>query len=447
VTSATRGPVTVGLDIGTTAVKAVAVAEDGTVVDRCRVAHPVRVPGPRTMEHDARRAWWQGPRRAVSAVAAGHRVLAVGTAAMVPSLTTVGPRGVPTGPGVLYGDERAGATAGLPDLAPLLAWAASTSPEARGYWPAQAVASVALGGPAVVDGAVVGGSPGLLHGSRWDHEALAALGVALDRLPAIVPMGTAVGTVGPTGGAAAGAVLAGGTVDALCEQLVAGADQVGDVLVVAGATLVVWVVTDQWVEVPGLWSVPHTTAGLVLVGGPSNAGSLFVDWVRRLVGQRGWLEPVRPADAVGVPVWLPYPRGERVPLHDPGRRAAVLDLDAGQGADAVVWAALEAPGFVARRIVDRSGLPARRVVATGGLARSAAWTEAVADATGLPVDVVAVSEGGALGAAHVARVAAGLAGSFDEGRRWAASARRVEPDERWRPAVDQRYRRFTDLAG
>lgn len=439
---------TVGVDIGTTAVKAVAVSEDGTVVDRCRVSHAVRVDGPGVMEHDARRAWRLGPRRAVATVATGRRVAAVGMAAMVPSLTPVDRRGTPVGPGVLYGDQRAGSGAGLPDLAPLLSWAAAAAPAADGYWPAQAVASVALGGAPVVDGAVVGGSPGLLRGSDWDPEALARLGAAVERLPAIVPMGAVAGTVGRHGGDACGAVLAAGTVDALCEQLVAGADQVGDVLVVAGSTLVVWVVTDHWVEVPGLWSVPHTTAGRVLVGGPSNAGALFVDWVRRLLGRRGsWVEPDRPADPSAVPVWLPYPRGERVPLHDPGRRAALVDLDAGHDAEAVAWAALEASGFVVRRILERSGLPARRVVVTGGLARSARWAGAVADATGLPVDVVPVAEGGALGAAHVARVAAGLAESFGIGRQWAGVARRVEPDERWEAAAARRYRRFVELSG
>ena len=60
------GEITVGLDIGTTSIKAVAVAADGTVAARARIPHEVRVPEPECLEHDARRAWWRNPRRALS---------------------------------------------------------------------------------------------------------------------------------------------------------------------------------------------------------------------------------------------------------------------------------------------------------------------------------------------------------------------------------------------
>jgi xylulokinase len=70
---------------------------------------------------------------------------------------------------------------------------------------------------------------------------------------------------------------------------------------------------------------------------------------------------------------------------------------------------------------------------------------AVADATGLPVDVVAVPEGGALGAAYLARVAAGLEDSADDAARWARTGHRVEPDPRWVGPVAERYERFRGL--
>ena len=78
--------------------------------------------------------------------------------------------------------------------------------------------------------------------------------------------------------------MGGGTIDAMGEQIVAGADAAGDVLIICGATLITWGVVDEWAEVPGLWTIPHTAAGMTMVGGPSNAGGLFVDRVRRLGG-------------------------------------------------------------------------------------------------------------------------------------------------------------------
>ena len=53
--------VTIGIDIGTTAVKAVAADEDGHVVARTRIPHQLRVPAPDRLEHDADEAWLRGP--------------------------------------------------------------------------------------------------------------------------------------------------------------------------------------------------------------------------------------------------------------------------------------------------------------------------------------------------------------------------------------------------
>ena len=56
------GAVTVGVDVGTTSVKALAVDEEGAVVARSRVPHSVVAPEPDILRHDARRAWRAGPR-------------------------------------------------------------------------------------------------------------------------------------------------------------------------------------------------------------------------------------------------------------------------------------------------------------------------------------------------------------------------------------------------
>src|SRR5579864_4980383 len=75
--------VTVGVDIGTTSVKAVAVDADGTIVARSRIPHRLRVPAPDRMEHNANRAWRNGPARALAALG-DVEPRGVGLAAMVP---------------------------------------------------------------------------------------------------------------------------------------------------------------------------------------------------------------------------------------------------------------------------------------------------------------------------------------------------------------------------
>src|SRR5471030_2836398 len=97
--------VTVGIDIGTSSVKAVAADADGTVVASARIPHSFSVPAPLRFEHDARVAWFDGPRAALDALGAVDAV-GVSVAAMVPSLTAVDSDGVACAAGLLYGDER-----------------------------------------------------------------------------------------------------------------------------------------------------------------------------------------------------------------------------------------------------------------------------------------------------------------------------------------------------
>lgn len=250
-------------------------------------------------------------------------------------------------------------------------------------------------------------------------------------------MGAVVGEV-----RGSGAALATGAIDALCEQIVAGADRDGDVLVMCGTTLIVWTTISEPRQMPGLWTIPHTTPGKSQIGGASNAGGLFLGWVDRVVAQADptAIEPGR------VPVWSPYLRGERSPLHDPDRRGLLEALDLTHDAAALRRAAYEASGFVVRQVIELSAAPVSRIVATGGGTRVGPWLQAIADATGRPVEVSAVAEGAALGAAFLARMAAGLETTIADAARWVRTERVVEPDPAWAAAVEDRYHRFLQMA-
>jgi xylulokinase len=433
---------TVGIDIGTTSVKGVVVDGRGVIVDRVRVPHPVNVPTPDRFEHDANRAWRAGPRRALAKLAA-HRPRAVAVSSMVPSLTAVDRAGRAVTPGLLYGDGRGregverSSASDAGEVVGFLRWAAAAAPDAPGYWPAPAVANFALGREAVIDIGTGFTSSPLFGGSGWDAEVAASCGVGTDRLPRIEMMGTAAGRV--RGG---DIVLAVGGIDAMCEGMVSDGKHAGDVLVNCGTTLIPWLYTSSHVDAPGLWSMPTMTPGMWSAGGPSNAGGLFLGWVERLVG------PVRAGDVAepaNVPVWVPYVRGERVPHHDPHRRASLHDLNLTHGPAAVRRAAYEAAGFVVRHLLDLAAAPATRIVALGGGTRVDGWMQALADCTGLPVHVAAAPEGAALGAAWLARMAVGLEEGMDGAVAWAATARIVEPDAQWVGPAGERYARFRQL--
>ena len=413
---------TVGIDIGTTSVKAAAVDADGDVRSRTRIPHAANAPSPAVLEHNAAAVWNTSVVEACDTVSAGHPVAGIGLAAMVPSLAAVDANGAPISPGILYGDHRGHHPDG--EFVGFLRSLEQAAPEAHAYWPAQAVASNALCGVAAIDAITAMTCLPVFGADGWDSQWCDP-----GKLPQLALDFSPVGHWGD-------APVAAGTVDALAEQLVAGADSPGDVLVICGTTLITWAVAEGWPEADGLWTIPHLQPGLSAIGGPSNAGGLFLERVRALTGDpTGELShPDR------LPLWVPYIRGERTPRHDPDLRAALVGLDVGHGPAEVLAAAYEAAGFVVRHHLDLAGTTPERIVAVGGGTHVESWMQALADATNLPVDVAAVPEGAARGAAWLARITAGLEPSdWAEARRWARTGRRVEPRPDWADACDRRY--------
>ncbi len=436
-----------GIDIGTTSVKAVAVDAGGEVRARIRIPHPVHAPTPAVFEHDAAAVWHANVVVACDSVSVGHRVAGIGLAAMVLSLAAVDAGGMPISPGILYGDHRGHHPDG--EIIGFLRHLEQAFPGAHGYWPAQAVAGAALCGTGAVDGAALCGTGAV----AVDDTALCRTGAvdgatAMSCLPLLGADGWDADWCDPALlpdlvmdsnpiGHRNGSPVAAGTVDALAEQLVAGADSPGDVLVICGTTLITWAVCEGWPEAEGMWTIPHPVVpGLAGIGGPSNAGGLFLERVRALTGdpEIGRLDPNR------LPLWVPYIRGERTPRHDPGLRAALIGLDVGHGPREVLAAAYEASGFVVRHHLDLAGVSPDRIVAVGGGTCVGHWMQALADTSNLPVDVAAVPEGAARGAAYLARITAGLEDRDPAGaRRWAHIDHRVEPRPAWAEACARRY--------
>jgi len=515
--SAPSGPLVAGIDIGTRSLKAVLVDEDGVVVRRLHVPSSLSVgPGDR-LEHDALATWWEEPRSALDMLFGGNgrdsrevvtgaggrvgaedaqggrplfsesgedgpqlaeRLRAVAVSAVMPSVAPVAESGQPLGPGLLYGSAGPageGDPTSSDEMERLAALSARSYAGAQGYWPAQAVANASLGGAGVLDLASAFATGPLFGAGGWDKEALARIGLDPASMPRVAVFGEAIGEVGGRG-----AVLGAGSVDGLCEQLVAGASAPGDVLITLGSTLVVWLCVPGWPEtVPaGLWRVPHVALGMALVGGASNAGGLWVDWVGRLLrlggseagtdgagaAGAGGDDGAQPSPGAGrpcsaepgsasllrpddVPLWWPWARGERVPWHDGSLRVGLAGAHISHGPAHLQRAALEASGFVVRLVLDRaSGLgttPGRCLVSGGGVSNHA-WLQALAEVLGRPVVPMAFPDGAALGAAFLARMAAGLETSVSDASRWARWAPPVEPRADWAEAAGERYQRWLE---
>src|SRR4029077_16946495 len=161
--------------------------EDGRVVARARIPHRLRVPAPDRLEHDADEAWRRGPLAALAELGRRDRG-AVTVTAMVPSLTAVDDQGGPLTPGLLYGDSRGRGSVGADstfltgETVEFLRWTTREAPDAKGYWPATAVANYALAGKAVLDNASASTTYPLFDGTGWSEDGCAECGATADRM-------------------------------------------------------------------------------------------------------------------------------------------------------------------------------------------------------------------------------------------------------------------------
>ena len=229
--------VTVGIDIGTTSVKAVAAKGNGEIVARARIPHRLIAPTSDRFEHDPQAAWIDGVVAAWTTVSEGHEVAGVCVSAMVPSLCGVNRRGKPVTGGLLYGDARGryrsvdativDATSqdqqvpatGFGEVAGFASWLAA-QPEVAALWPAQAVANHALCGVGAIDTSTAMTMTPLFGLAGWDAEVLEALDLNEGHLPVTCPGQTLIARDTPSSAAAiisADTAISGGTIDALAE--------------------------------------------------------------------------------------------------------------------------------------------------------------------------------------------------------------------------------------
>ncbi len=123
-----------------------------------------------------------------------------------------------------------------------------------------------------------------------------------------------------------------------------------------------------------------------------------------------------PVGAEGL-LFLPYLTGERTPHKDPYAKGAFVGLSLRHGRAHMARAVLEGVAFAMRdslEIIRGMGVPIEQVRASGGGARSPLWRQIQADVNGEPLSTINVDEGPAYGAALLAAVGAGTFASVEE---------------------------------
>jgi xylulokinase len=473
-----------GIDVGTSAVKGLAVAADGTVLARAEAAYPLATPRPGWAEQDPE-DWWRATQEVLAqlAAAAGPPT-GIGLSGQMHGLVVLDAADRVLRPAILWNDQRTAAecaeieaTIGLARLieltgnralpgftAPKLLWLRRHEPDvyariARIALPKDYV-RLRLCGEFATDVSDASGTLLLdVADRRWSEPVLDALEIDRAWLPAVLESPVC------SGHTLDGVPVAAGAGDQAAGALGVGVDGPGAASVALGTSGVVFAATGGYSPdaqarlhafchaVPGAWHV----MGVML----SAAGSLR--WLRDVaasgVPYRELTDAAEswPAGSEGL-LFLPYLAGERTPHADPDARGAFVGLSLRHDRGALVRAVLEGVAHGLRDslelIWELGTVPAVGRVSGGG-ARSGLWLAIVASVLELPLERVAVDEGAAFGAAILGGVAAGVWPDVHAGV--AATVRTrglVEPVAEWVEVYrhdERRYRALypalRDLAG
>ncbi|MBB3771790.1 xylulokinase [Angulomicrobium tetraedrale] len=435
-----------GLDIGTSAVKAVLVDGDQKVVATTETALAISRPQPGFSEQNPE-DWWQATLTSIDALkqeapAALSAVQGIGLSGQMHGAVLLDAAGAVLRPAILWNDGRAfaecreleerfpalHATAGnlaFPGFtAPKLLWVRHHEPDifartAKVLLP-KAYVGYRLTGEMVEEMSDASGTLWLDVGARdWSDEALAATYLTRTHMPRLVEGSAAAGRITPElaarWGMATPPVLAGGAGDNAAGAIGLGAIQAGDAFVSLGTSGVLWATTDRYAPNPEssvhafCHAIPATwhQMGVIL-----SAASALGWWSEvSKVSPGDLLAPL--GDAPSAPsrvTFLPYLSGERTPHNDTSIRGAFIGLDHDTSRETLTQAVLEGVAFAFKDCLDALGAAGTRLTQAdviGGGSRSRFWIAVLANVLGLPLNRIEDGErGGAFGAARLARMAA-----------------------------------------
>jgi len=412
----------IGLDLGTSGVRAVAVDASGQILGLGEAKLPA------TKATGARREqspedWWNGCRTALDQLSqqvdlTGARAIAVD--ATSGTILPVDNHNRPLALARMYDDADTGDLAAkIKTLAPRESAAhGATSPAARALeWTKLPRLHCILHQADWINGCLgatnwqTDENNALKTGydpvSREWPDWLRAFGLSPGILPEVVPVGTPIGQVSAQAaialGIPEGITIAAGTTDGCATFLASGATQPGEASTALGSTIVLKLLSDRPIFAPELGIYSHRIGDTWLAGGASNCGGktlLQFFSAEQLAGLEASLDPTKPTGTD----YYPLPSvGERFPVSDPNLapRLTPRPSDDAQFLQGIyeAFTRIEQSGFAKLAVLGGPAL--RNVRHAGGGSRSTAWMTLRAQALGVP-QLPAWSEEAAAGATRLA---------------------------------------------
>ncbi len=486
------GPLVLGIDLGTTAVKCALHGRDGSCLATATSEYDL-LTAPGMVVEVAPETYWSALKQTVGEVlaAAGaqsRHIAALGISCQGETLVPVGADGSPLRNAIVWLDSRAEAeSVELADRFGARCYEVTGQTEMVPTWPASKALWLRRHEPEVMDrtaklllledwavarltGEYACEGSLVTSTAYWDFrrkiwwtEMLDHLGLEVSQLPELVEPGAAVAPLRPQVadelGLPASTLVCMGALDQACGAIGVGNVRPGVFSENTGAAVAICAtlhgpVLDPEARMPCHYhGLPDTYMFHTFTG-----GGVTLQWYRdelcgaeREVARAAGTSAYRviddevatvPAGAEGL-VMIPHLQGAMAPESNPRARGAFVGLTLRHGKAHLARAVLESIAFVIRHnieVLESLGVEVATIRSLGGGARSAVWKQIEADVTGRPVAVTAQLEAATLGAAILAGAALKWYGSAAEAAESMVSVRATyEPDEATHRRYDDAY--------
>lgn len=486
------GELILGVDLGTSSLKALVVDERGAIIASATRAYPLHRPHPGWAEQDPT-DWWGALIGAIADLHAAsvpiERIAAIGLSGQMHGLLLLGAHGSPIALSQSWADTRgqaeaqsiehtigrerllqiAGSPSNTSATAAKLLWMRHHQPD---QWRAAAhlllpkdylrwrLTGVLATDPSDASGTLLCD----LTTRDWSPDLLAALGLPQTLLPPIVESTTITGSLTSSAASATGLpvgipVVAGGG-DTECAAigmgLVGAEGDAGLALATLGTAGQLFLpVAHPRIDLSArMQTLCHAAPDRWHLMGAILSGASALDWLAHTLGAPGHPIPLhvllgeaadQPPGAHGL-LFLPHLNGTRMPDMNPNASGVFIGLRPEHTRGSLARAVMEGVALALREgleVAAELGLPVDRVRLAGGANRHSLWTCIQADVFGLPVEQGATEDASAFGAALLASVGLGLFPSLDAAAaQLAHPTATIQPD----PAATARYAALAPIA-
>lgn len=463
----------IGLDIGTSTIKAVLTTPDGKIIAHSNVEYATHFPQPGWAEQDPR-DWWLGVVEAIRMLqAASHgKVAGIGVSGQGCAVTLVDHHGQVVRPAIIWMDTRSepqcqylrdccledvlaqnGKMPAPYNADPVLMWLQENEPTAI------EAAETSLTTTAYINFCLTGQKVANLSDASilmafdlerkdWSSDLIQSFDVPERLYPSLAACDQVIGALNPAAAAELGLpvgipVIAGGE-DTSSAGLASGSARQGLVFLSLGTAGTIYVPADRKTVHPQLLTFLHVLENRYLLGGSMAALGASLSWCNKLLGDQLDFEDMlslaqESEPGAGRLIFLPYMSGELQPINDGNARGVLFGLSLSTERKHIVRAIMEGTAFAIAHnlaIIEALGIPISEVRAVGGPTRSAFWCQVIADVIGRPLNVVSNEGGAPLGNALLAAKGVGL---IQDAAEIALKAARIEHSYQPDPGLHELY--------